>query len=336
MPIVSVIVPCYNEQATIGLLLDSLRKQTFPPAEQEIIIADGASTDRTVAEIEQFKADHPGCNVRIISNPRRTIPAGLNLAIQAAQGEYIVRLDAHSMPSNDYVERCVANLKQGLGENVGGVWDIQPGGPGWIARSIALAASNPLGVGDARYRYTNQAGPVDTVPFGAFRRSLVGEIGYFDENRLTNADYEFNTRVRKAGKTIWLDPAIRSVYFARPDLLALARQYWRYGYWKYRMLRRYPETIRWRQALPPAFVLALLGLFFLTLWMPVFGWLLLSCLVIYGLVLLGEGLRQAGKHGDVRFGVGIPLAIMVMHFCWGGAFLWSLARKETEWAFQRT
>ncbi len=336
MPIVSVIVPCYNEQATIGLLLDALCRQTFPPAEQEIIIADGASTDRTVSEIEQFKLDHPGCNVRIISNPQRTIPAGLNLAIQAAQGEFIVRLDAHSMPGSDYVERCLANLQQGLGENVGGVWDIKPGGVGWIARSIALAASNPLGVGDARYRYTNQAGPVDTVPFGAFRRRLVDEVGYFNEELLTNEDYEFNTRVRKAGKTVWLDPVIRSVYFARPDLPALARQYWRYGYWKYRMLRSYPETIRWRQALPPAFILALLGLIFLTLWLPVFGWLLLSILVLYGLILLVEGLRQAIKHGDFRLGIGIPLAIMVMHFCWGGAFLWSLARKETEWAFQRT
>ena len=47
MPIVSIVVPCYNEQATIGLLLDALYQQTYPRSELEVIIADGLSTDGT-------------------------------------------------------------------------------------------------------------------------------------------------------------------------------------------------------------------------------------------------------------------------------------------------
>ena len=39
---------------------------------------------------------------------------------------------------------------------------------------------------------------------------------------ITNEDYEFNARVRKAGGKIWLDPSIRSVYFARSTLLELS------------------------------------------------------------------------------------------------------------------
>jgi len=74
---------------------------------------------------------------------------------------------------------------------------------------------------------------------------------------LTNEDYEFNTRIRQAGGRVWLDPQIRSVYFARGNLAELAQQYWRYGFWKAQMLKRYPKTLRLRQALPPLFVFSL-------------------------------------------------------------------------------
>ena len=324
MPKVSVIIPCYNEQATIGLLLDALYAQTFPRAEMEVVIADGFSTDGTRAAIAAWAKAHPDLPVRVVDNPRRIIPAGLNRAIAAARGEFIVRLDAHSVPAPDYIERSVAALEQGLGANVGGVWEITPGGKGWIARGIAAAASHPLGVGDARYRYASSAGEVDTVPFGAFRRSLIEQIGAYDESLLTNEDYEFNVRVRAAGGKVWLDPAIRSRYFARPTLAALAKQYWRYGFWKAKMLRRYPNTLRWRQALPPLFVLAfivlgVLGIF----WKPAL-WLWMAQVGIYALALVAAGIQTAVTRRDPALAIGVPLAIATMHFAWGSAFLASL------------
>lgn len=326
MPIVSVIVPCYNEETTIWLLLESLRLQTYSLAEMEVVIADGMSTDQTVAQIQSFRTEHPDLIVRVVENEKRNIPAGLNKAINAAQGEFIVRLDAHSMPQQDYIERCVRNLTQGFGENVGGVWEIRPGGTDWRAKSIAAAASHPFGVGDARYRYTDQAGYTDTVPFGAFRRSLVQEIGPYDENLLTNEDYEFNVRIRRSGGKIWLDPQIRSVYFARPDYLALGRQYWRYGYWKVRMLKRYPTTIRWRQLLPPVFTGSLLILSLLAVFFPLAGWILGLEIGFYLAVLTIVGVQQAVKHRQLIFVLGIPLAITIMHLSWGSAFLLSLLR----------
>jgi succinoglycan biosynthesis protein ExoA len=324
MPLVSVIVPCYNEEATIHLLLDAVYQQTYPRANMEVVIADGLSTDRTLDQIQNFKAQHPDLSLLIVSNEKRNIPAGLNRAIQAANGMYIIRLDAHSMPNRNYVAQSVADLEQNLGDNVGGVWEIQPGDKGWLSQGIALAASHPLGVGDARYRYTDRAGPTDTVPFGAFRRSLIERIGLFDEKLLTNEDYEFNTRVRQAGGTVWLDPAIRSVYFARSTLSALARQYWRYGYWKVRMLRKYPATIRWRQAIPPLFVASLFILACLSIWLPVARWLIGVALVLYLIVLGLVSIRLAIKFGDYRIIFSVPPAIMTMHLSWGTAFLWSM------------
>jgi succinoglycan biosynthesis protein ExoA len=327
MPAVSVIVPCYNEQNTILLLLEAIYAQTYPRPQMEVVIADGLSKDQTRWQIADFQSRHPDLTMQIVDNPNRTIPSGLNRAIQAAQGEMIVRLDAHSVPQPDYVARCVTALEQGFGDSVGGVWEIRPRGSGWQACAIALAAAHPFGVGDAHYRFTTTAQVVDTVPFGAFHRSLVERIGYFDEHLLTNEDYEFNVRLRKAGGKIWLDPAIRSIYFARANLVELARQYWRYGYWKARMLRQYPGTVRWRQALPPLFVLSLLILFLLAFWWPAARWLFVIESAGYAIVLSLAGVQLGTKQRNWKLIFGVPLAIATMHLAWGSAFLWSLVSK---------
>ena len=321
---VSVIVPCFNEDATIQLLLEALYRQTYSLDDLEVIIADGMSTDHTRHRIMDFANIHPRLNILIVDNPKRIIPSGLNRAIEAARGDYLVRLDAHSIPSEDYVERCVAALDGGLGENVGGKWNIQPSGNTWIARSIASAASHPLGVGDALYRLDAKAQYVDTVPFGAFRRDLAFQIGLFDESLLTNEDYEFNMRIRNQGGRIWLDPEIQSTYFARSSISLLARQYWRYGYWKAQMLKRYPKTVRWRQALPPLFSASLIclfiaGFFFFDAWA-----LLLAELVLYGCILLIAGVKMARSKKKFEYVIGLPIAISTMHITWGTALLWGI------------
>ena len=165
---------------------------------------------------------------------------------------------------------------------------------------------------------------MDTVPFGAFKRELVDRIGGFDETLLTNEDYEFNVRVRQNGGRIWLDPQIKMVYFARSNLRALARQYWRYGYWKARMLRRYPSTVRWRQALPPLFVLGLVGLALLSIWIRPALWVLACVLLLYILALIAASLQISLSKQNLKLLAGVPLAVATMHFSWAGGFLWSL------------
>ena len=326
--ITSVIIPCYNERATIHLLLDALLDQTYPQGMMEVVIADGGSTDGTQAAIEDWRDQHSNLRVTVVKNPSRTIPAALNRAINASVGEIIVRMDAHSKPSPDYVERAVTAVLEERGQNVGGVWDIQPSSDHWIARSIAAAAAHPIGVGDARYRYSDQAAYVDTVPFGAFKRELLEQVGMFDETLLTNEDYELNTRIRQAGGKIWFDPQIRSVYFARGNLSTLARQYWRYGYWKLQMLRRYPHTIRWRQALPPLFVAALILLVLSAPFVRAALWILVIILAIYAFTLLLAGAHLAIKHKSVSLWLGVPLAIACMHLAWGAGFLWGLLNPQ--------
>lgn len=328
-PRVSIIVPCYNEQATIRPLLEAIFHQTYPRVNMEVVIADGLSEDGTRDAIVDFQNAHPDLMVRIVENKARSIPSAINCAIQASQGEFIIRMDAHSRPYPNYVERCLAALDSGLGENVGGVWKIEPGKAGWIAESVAVAAAHPLGVGDAGYRIGGRASLVDTVPFGAFRRSLIDRVGPFDETLLSNEDYEFNARIRQKGGRVWLDPEIVTVYYARSTLPALARQYWRYGYWKYRMLRRYPDTLRWRQGLPPMFVASLIGLVLLSWWTPA-GWLLALEILLYVTVLLSAGLLSALRHHKRYLFIGLPLSIATMHLAWGSGFLWSMVTSTLD------
>ncbi len=321
---VTVIVPCYNEERTIEELLHAILDQTFPVDQLEVVIADGMSTDQTRERISLFQQQHPELVVRVVENLQRTIPAALNQAISEARGEIITRMDAHAIPARDYVQKSVAALEAGYGENVGGVIDIRPGNTNWIGRSIAIATAHPLGVGDAKYRTATKPVEADTVAFGTYRRALVGKIGKYDETLLVNEDYEFNTRIRKSGGKIWVDPAIRCVYYSRSNLQNLARQYFTYGFWKFKMLRRYPETLRWRQALPPVFVSSILMLLLLSiLWVPA-RIILAVTLSLYLVILIAGALSYATNRKSLSLVIGVPIAIMTMHIAWGSGFLWSM------------
>ncbi len=322
-PFVSIIVPCYNEEATIRHLLNAVFAQTYPRTQMELIISDGMSTDATRAVVEAFQQEHADLEIRVVNNTARAIPSALNQAIREGRGDVFVRLDAHSMPIPEYVERCVAAHESGKGENIGGVWEIRPGADTAIAKAISFAAAHPLGVGDAMYRLNAKAGAVDTVPFGSFRRVLIEKIGLFDETLLANEDYEFNTRVRESGGVVWLDPSIRSVYFSRSTLGGLAAQYWRYGFWKLKMLKRYPHTLRWRQALPPVFVASLIFFIVLSLFFGLAKYALAAQLLLYFFVLGLAGLKLAVEKRNAFLIFGLPLAIATMHLSWGAGFLWS-------------
>jgi succinoglycan biosynthesis protein ExoA len=330
LPKVSVIVPCYNEQSTILSMLKAFRAQTFPRTQMEVVIADGMSTDGTRAAIATFQKEFPDLEVRVVENVKRSIPSGVNRAIEASRGEFIIRFDGHSKPYPDYVANCIAAHEENRGANVGGVWEIRPGAETWMANSIAVAAAHPLGVGDALYRHAKHPAEVDTVPFGSFRRALIEQVGFFDESLLTNEDYEFNARVRKLGGKIWLDPSIRSLYFARSTLLELIRQYWRYGFWKWRMLRRYPDTLRWRQALPPLFVLSLMLLAIVSIFIPIARILLTFEVALYLSTMILAGLYAAFQQRKAYLIFGLPLAVLAMHLSWGSGFLWSLLTSSVQ------
>ena len=145
-----------------------------------------------------------------------------------------------------------------------------------MAKAIAMAVSHPFGIGDAKYRLrkgTAEQEAVDTVAFACFKKELWRDIGGFDEELLTNEDYEFNYRVRLNGKTVLLDRAEHCDYFARTTLKGLFLQYSRYGTWKARMIRRHPRSVKWRHVVAPAFVASLPILLAAGFWLRPAWWL---------------------------------------------------------------
>lgn len=301
---ISIIIPCRNEARYIRQVLDALRDQDF--TDFETIIVDGDSDDETVSIVQQYSAQQP-LHLKLIHNPQRTIPSSLNLGIENASGEIIVRLDAHSRPAKNYLSACLNALDESGAEVVGGAWDVKAGDDTIVAAAIAAAVSSPLGAGDAAYRLNqNQARDADTVPFGCFRRGTWESVGGYNEELFANEDYEFYFRLRQRGGRIYFDPKIRCEYYAASTLRALAQQYWRYGWWKAQMLRRHPRSIRARQLIPIAWsVLSLLALIIPALWI-VWG--------IYLTVVLIESIRQAR---EARHILPLACAYVIIHFAWG-------------------
>ncbi len=321
MSLVSVIIPCYNEEKHITNLLNALKNQTYLTKNIEIIIADGNSIDDTLLKIKLFMQNNPEINIITLRNNKKIIPAALNQAIRASAGDFIIRMDAHSLPNADYIERCIQHLVAGDADNVGGLWLIQPASNSLIAKSIAFAASHPFGVGDAKYRYSSESDYVETVPYGAYKRTLIQKIGLFDENLLANEDYELNTRILKNGGRILFDPNIQTKYIARENLNALWKQYFNYGYWKFRMLQKYPESLRWRQAIPPLFVISILMGSIIAVFIRIFRFILLIELLFYFGLLILSSIRIVKNEKNPGLLIGVPIAILTMHFGWGLGFL---------------
>ena len=328
---VSVVIPCYNEERYIGNALEQLADQ-FETDRYEIIAVDGSSDDNTRAVIEEFKRRRPNLSVSIVENPARNIPTALNLGVAAARGNIIARMDAHAVPCDGYIRRCVEVLRAGTTGAVGMPCRVRAGAATTVARAIAAAVSHPFGIGDAKYRL-GPGGPsqeaVDTVAFACFRKSLWKELGGFNEALLTNEDYDFNYRVRQSGRQVILDRAGHCDYFARTTIKALASQYLRYGGWKAEMIRLHPRSTKLRHLVAPLFVastlvLGIVGIF----WKPAW-WLLLLEAVTYLICALLAGWQAAKRSGDgLAMVIAMPLIFATIHLSWGSSFLIRLLRPS--------
>jgi glycosyltransferase involved in cell wall biosynthesis len=310
-------------------VLENLARQ-YDAGNYEIIVVDNASTDKTRDAVSEFAADHPEISIRLVENRTRNIPKSLNIGIKEARGEVIVRMDAHSIPSPNYVRRCVELLQNGRAGIVGVSLRLQPGADTLIARSIALAVSHPFGIGDAKFRWPDAPAQfVDTVPFGVFHKALWQNLSGFNEELLTNEDYDFNYRARKEGKKILLDASAHCDYFARATYRDLAAQDFRYGLWKAQMIKLHPRSIKLRQLVAPSFVASIIVLALLGLgWMPAW-WLLLAITLLYAALAIICGAHLARRSGDMKLtlAVATATAFPVIHFSWGSGFLVSLVRS---------
>lgn len=237
-PKVSILIPALNESGEIGPCLDAVAGQDFPASAMEIVVIDGCSSDGTRAEVERWRSSH-SIPVRVIDNPRRRTSLSLNLGLEIATGQFIVRVDARCRIGPDHVRRCVSTLTHRLDVGVvGGGQRTIPRSSSLRDRSIARGLGNRLTTGFSRYRWSARAGAADTVWMGAFRRSDLKDLGGWDPDAGINEDWQLCSRIRGRGMLVWFDPALTATYLPRRSLGDLATQYHRYGLAKGAMWRR--------------------------------------------------------------------------------------------------
>jgi len=326
LPRVSLLVPIRNEERYIARCLDGLAAQDYPRDRLEVLVIDGASSDRTREVVAGYRDRLPG--LRILDNPDRTVPYAMNLGIRAAQGDAIVRVDGHCVLAPDYVRRCVEVLLETQAHCVGG--PMRCSGEGYWGVAIAAAMSSRFGVGNVLFRREDYRGTADTVYLGAWPREVFGQIGLFDEELSNNQDDELAYRLRKAGGIVFLDPSIRSLYFARTSIPHLWRQYYRYGLYKVRVFQKHPFRMQLRQFVPPSFVAAVGALPLAALLEPLALWAWGAMLLLYGMVNLAAATALASRT-RWAFLPAFPWLFAVLHLSYGSGFLVGLVRFAGRW-----
>jgi succinoglycan biosynthesis protein ExoA len=315
-PSVSVVLPCRNERNYIEHCVRSILNQDPPPGGFEIIVADGMSDDGTREILDRLKSGN-AC-LRVIENPKRIVSTGLNAGIQAARGQIIIRMDAHTEYAKDYIQQCGQVLAETNADNVGGPWVAK--GMGLMSTAIAVAFQSAFAVGGAKGHNPKYEGVVDTVYLGCWRREIFDRIGLFDESLVRNQDDEFNLRLTRAGGKIWQSPRIKSSYSPRGSLRALCRQYVQYGYWKVRVIQKHRTPASIRHLIPACFVFLLSVLPVVAIWWPLAGWGWVSLLGAYSTCNLAAAI-MAGARRNIYL---IPLLCVVFacyHVAYGYGFL---------------
>lgn len=327
---VSIIVACRNEITHIRRFLDSLLSQDMVGISWEAVLADGLSDDGTREILNEYSGKNP--QLRVFSNPGRIVSTGLNAAIRAARGDIIIRMDAHSWYAPKYSRLCIETLQRTAADYVGGPVVAQA--QGVLPRAVTAAFHSRFATGgSSRFRESNYEGWVNTLPFGAWRKTTLEKIGLFDESLVRNQDDELNIRLLRAGGKIWQTPSLSSWYSPRSSLSKLFHQYFQYGFWQVPVLRKHSNLSSWRKFAPVAFVLvhaiAVAGLILAAAngssWLrPIlFAWLTL--LVVYLFLDVVASLLAARRNGWDTLPY-LPIIFCIYHFSFGLGFLLGFLR----------
>jgi glycosyltransferase involved in cell wall biosynthesis len=312
LPIVSVILPILNEEPYLRDAVLSILSQDYL-GNFEIVLAVGPSKDRTQEIADQLHKEDS--RVVVVANPTGRTAAGLNLALNNSVGTVIVRVDGHAQIPNNYISLAVELLTSTGAVNVGGM--MAAVGVTTFEKSVAGAMRSPLGVGASRFHTGGEAGEVDTVYLGVFKKDALLAIGGFDERFTRAQDWELNFRLRANGGNIYFDPRLQVTYRPRSTVAALAKQYFEYGRWRRAVSRRHKGTINYRYLAPPValsgFLLSLItgSLIHTIFYLPAATYLLFMAAAS---VTIARSISQY---------IYLLAVIPTMHFAWGAGFITS-------------
>jgi len=307
-PSVSVIIPALHAADTVE---NALRSVLAQQEVGEVVVAAGDDDTRQAATAAAAGDDR----VRVVDNPGGRTPDALNAAIAASSGEVVVRVDAGSALPPGYVAQAVRTLAATGAGNVGGAQ--VPTAARGFARAVAVAMRSPAGAGGATYRVGGNAGPVDTVYLGVFRRAALDAVGGYDPRFTRNQDAELNLRLRRAGYDVWFEPSLQVAYRPRDTVRGLAAQYLQYGRWRRLTVRTHQGSVAPRQLAAPVLVV---GLIVAAVVSAVVGSALPigAALAVYLAALIVAAVVAVPSLALVP---GVVIALATMHLSWGVGFL---------------
>jgi len=173
-PLVSVIIPVYNQEKWIGRCLRSLMNQSMVRERYELIVVDDGSNDKSGYALDLFKEE-----IQLIKlSKNKGLPAALNKGIKSSKGKYIVRVD-----SDDYVnENLIFLLHEFLEQN----------------KYMDAVACDYLLVDDEEEVIKRKNCMEDPIGCGImFKSSHLFEIGLYDEDFQLNEERELRYRFEK-------------------------------------------------------------------------------------------------------------------------------------------
>jgi succinoglycan biosynthesis protein ExoA len=321
--LVSTLTPVFNEAGHVRAAVAGLQAQDVAH-EAEFLFVDGRSTDATRAILEELAAADP--RIRVLDNPARHTASALNIALRAARGRYVARIDGHSRYPPGYISRGIARLRQGDVDWVAGP-QVPVGADAWSCR-VALALGTPLATGRSKRWESDVAELEDgevTLSTGVFDgvwlRATLDRHGGWDEGWPINQDSELAARVLRGGGRIVSLPEMGAEYVPRSSLRGLARQYRRYGMYRAKTALRHPWTIRPPHLAMPGVVLASAGALLAPApWRRVAR----GAVALYAGGMLVQTARIATVAGGD--GLALPAVLVTMHASWGAGFLLGLVR----------
>jgi hypothetical protein len=188
---------------------------------------------------------------------------------------------------------------------------------------VSLALDTWLGAGGSRKWGGEREIELDTGVFaGVWRRSTLERLGGWDEGWPANQDSELAARVLAEGERIVCLPKMAADYLPRDTLPGLARQYFRYGYYRAKTSRRHPHAMRRSHLVAPALTLTVAAAVAGPRGVRRLG---RSVLAAYVLTLASSSAAAAIRHRRPD-ATALPIVFAVIHLSWGAGFLCGCAR----------
>ncbi len=325
---VSVLIPVLNEGEHLEATVAAMREQRFPGT-LEFIFADGRSTDDTRDQLERLGREDR--RIRVIDNPLQGTASGLNACLREARGEFVARMDGHTVYPPGYLIAGVQRLREGGADWVAG--PQVPVGEGPVSRAVSAALGTRLGQGASRKWGSDGDGAgeeyeLDTGVFaGVWRRDTVLAHGGWDEGWPRNQDSEMAARFHRAGQRIVCLPVMAARYRPRESLSGLWRQYRGYGAYRAKTAGRHPASLRRSALLPPALVLDAVASVVAPRRVRAIA---RTGLGAYALALLATSAKAPGGVGPRETAL-MPAALVTMHFANGVGFLDGCRRWGVPW-----